>query len=54
MDSARVAIIGKCVEFTPAYDNEPEEAAITLENPMKGTITRAWFILAVFLTYVLQ
>lgn len=36
IDSDGVAITGKCVEFTPAYDNEPEEAAITLESPMKG------------------
>lgn len=36
IDSEGVVITGKCVEFTPAYDNEPEESAITLESPMKG------------------
>lgn len=36
IDSDGIVITGKCVEFTPSYDNEPEESAITLESPMKG------------------
>lgn len=36
VDSGGIVITGKCIEFTPAYDNDPEEAAITLESPMKG------------------
>lgn len=28
--------IGHCTEFTGAYDNEPEEASITLRDPEKN------------------
>ncbi|MEG0377445.1 MAG: hypothetical protein RSB21_08950 [Eubacterium sp.] len=28
--------IGHCTEFTGAYDNEPEEASITLKDPEKN------------------
>ncbi|MSS96153.1 hypothetical protein FYJ53_20590 [Eubacterium sp. BL-380-WT-2B] len=28
--------IGHCTEFTDAYDNEPEEASITLRDPEKN------------------
>lgn len=27
---------GYCKEFSSAYDNDPEEASITLENPIQG------------------
>lgn len=36
IDSGGIVITGKCIEFTQACDNDPEEAAITLESPMKG------------------
>lgn len=28
--------IGHCTEFTDAYDNDPEEASITLRDPKKN------------------
>ncbi|WP_154520039.1 polymorphic toxin type 50 domain-containing protein [Velocimicrobium porci] len=33
---------GKCTEYSTAYDNDPEEASITLKEPLKNGILLPW------------
>ena len=33
---------GRCEEFSEAYDNDPEEASITLNRPSKDGKTLPW------------
>lgn len=37
-------IIGKCIEFTPSYNNEPEESSITMDSPTKDGIVCPWLM----------
>ncbi|MCB6989270.1 Uncharacterised protein [uncultured Clostridium sp.] len=35
-------LVGMCTEFSSAYDNDPEEASITLHRPLKDGKELPW------------
>lgn len=37
-------IIGKCIEFTPSYNNEPEESSIMMDSPTKDGKICPWLM----------
>lgn len=37
-------LVGKCTEFSSAYDNDPDEASVTLDRPLKDGKKLPWLV----------
>lgn len=45
---------GYCKEFSSAYDNDPEEASITLENPVQVETGRTLYLLTEIMEHEIE